>query len=224
MAIARVAHGTLGSGTNPLPGEPAGIATGDLLLCWCKTAGSAPTIGGEWTQEFAGVGVGSIVTVICRLWSFQYAGSSPNYQVTADGTNGRAFVVAYRPTAGQVIDVSQVDGHGTIDSDSITVDFDTLTPDDTNQMRVWFWGAGVTSGSIGAITGSNPTATEQLDTNGLGYSDGFLSAATATGARTGTLSGGAANLGLTVLLKEGTGASVVPNYRSVTMSPSLRMG
>jgi hypothetical protein len=222
VAITRVAHGTVATGVNPVPGEPAGIASGDLLLCFCKTGSAtavAPTMTAAWKAAGSADGNGAAGNLVFgRLFTFPYAGSSPDYTVTANAA-GWAVVVAYRPSTGGVISVDQTVGHGTSISNSATVNYDSLTPVGVDEMRVWAWftaGAALTNG---AISGTLPTPTEQLDTD-EGYADGFQSEAIATGARTSTLSASTTQSGMTVLLME----SLPPTLPSVNLPPTMRGG
>jgi hypothetical protein len=116
VAITRVANGTVATGLNPVPGEPAGIASGDILLCFCKNSGgtaTAPTMAAQWKAAGSADGNGAAGALIFgRLFTFPYAGSSPDYTVTTN-VAGWAVVVAYRPSTGGTISVDQTVGHGT---------------------------------------------------------------------------------------------------------------
>jgi hypothetical protein len=191
-----------------------------MLLCFCQTrsgTATAPTMSAVWTQAGTADGSGAAGTLIfSRLFTFPYAGSSPDYTVTTN-VAGWAVVVAYRPSTGGIISVDQTIGHATSVANSATVNYDTLTPVGVDEMRVWAWFCGTATN--GALSGTNPTATNELDSNG-GYADGFQSEAIATGARTSTLSTATANAGMTVLLME----SLPPVLPSVNLPPTMRGG
>lgn len=215
MAITRVAHGTVSkvASGNLSPGAPAGSASGDAWLCYAwSNDTTVMTMDAAWTAQFnASVPTGRRF----QCFSFPYAGSTPVLTVTNGGAAGAtAFIVGYRPTAGSTL---SVDGTPATQAAAAgdTLTFPTLTPAQANEMCVFAW-AVAADGLNGAVSGTDPTPTEQLDDpdaanfTSIGYADGIRAAATATGARTSTFSAVSGDrCGSTLLLKETAASQII---------------
>jgi hypothetical protein len=153
-----------------------------------------------------------------RLFTFPYAGSSPDYTVTTN-VAGWAVVVAYRPSTGGIISVDQTIGHGTSISNSATVNYDSLTPVGVDEMRVWAWFCGAAAHQWRDQRHSTPPRPNN-STRTAGTRTGFRARPSRPVPAPRPCRRPLPTSGMTVLLME----SLPPTLPSVNLPPTMRGG
>ncbi len=154
-ARAKVASGDL------TPGEPAGAALNDILICVLTQEDNvAATMSADWTQIYA---VPNGATMQATAWWCRRGSSAPSYVITrTGGDSGIACVLAFQNcvTAGSPINV-----YGTeLSAASATITIPTINVSDTNCMMIAIAHAD-DNGTCALFGGTNPIYVEAVDDN-----------------------------------------------------------